>query len=97
MFTGQIACHQQSIFSSEQWQGGTCCWNHKELTEKEKDPYLALLAYRSTPLEIGYSPSQLLMNRALHTTALTSQEQRKSEVLSLNIVKERDVLLKEKF
>ena len=35
----------------------------KNLLKKEGDPYLALLAYRSTPLEIGYSPSQLLMNR----------------------------------
>ena len=62
----------------------------KNLLKKEGDPYLALLAYRSTPLEIGYSPSQLLMNRALHTT----REQRKPEVPSLNVVKERDALLK---
>ena len=61
---------------------------------KEGDPYLALLAYRSTPLEIGYSPSQLLKNRALRTTVPTTREQRKPEVPSLNVVKERDMLLK---
>ena len=27
--------------------------------KKEGDLYLALLAYRSTPLEIGYSPTEL--------------------------------------
>ena len=35
---------------------------------KEGDPYLALLAHRSTPLQCGYSPSELLMNRKLRTT-----------------------------
>ena len=40
----------------------------KMMLKKEKDPYLALLAYRSTPLENGYSPSELLMNRKLRTT-----------------------------
>ena len=38
----------------------------KNLLKKANDPYLALLAYRSTPLEIGYSPSELLMCRKLH-------------------------------
>ena len=66
----------------------------KNLLKKEGDPYLALLAYCSTPLEIGYSPSQLLMNRALCATVPTTQEQRKPKVPSLNVVKERDALLK---
>ena len=35
----------------------------KNLLKKEGDPYLALLASRSTPFEIGYSPSELLMSR----------------------------------
>ena len=39
-----------------------------KLLKKEGDPYPALLAYCSTPLEIGYSPSQHLMNRVLCTT-----------------------------
>ena len=34
------------------------------------------------------------MNRALRTTVPTTREQRKPEVLSLNVVKERDALLK---
>ena len=40
----------------------------KELLVKNKDPYLAMLAYRSTPLENGYSPTELLMGRRIHTT-----------------------------
>jgi len=35
----------------------------KTLLEKNDDPYTALLAYRSTPLENGYSPAELLMGR----------------------------------
>ena len=40
----------------------------KLLLRKEKDPYLALLAYRSTPLSCGYSPAELLMSRKLRST-----------------------------
>ena len=40
----------------------------KELLVKNKDPYLAMLAYRSTPLENGYSPAELLMGRRIRTT-----------------------------
>ena len=32
----------------------------KSLLRKCEDPYKALLMYHSTPLEVGYSPSELL-------------------------------------
>jgi len=40
----------------------------KSLLKKEKDPYLALMAYRSSPLENGSSPAELLMGRKIRTT-----------------------------
>jgi transposase InsO family protein len=39
----------------------------KGLLRKNEDPYLALLTYRSTPLQNGLSPSELLMGRRLRT------------------------------
>ena len=48
----------------------------KNLLKKSNDPYMALLAYRATPLEVGYSPSELLMCRKLRTTVPTVRKQR---------------------
>ena len=41
--------------------------------KKGDDPYKSLLAYRSTPLHVGYSPSQLLMGR-VHLTNVPTTE-----------------------
>jgi len=39
----------------------------KKCEENQDDPYLALLNYRTSPLECGKSPAELLMNRSLRT------------------------------
>ena len=43
----------------------------KSLLKKENDPYMALLAYRTSPLENGASPAELLMGRKLRSTVPT--------------------------
>lgn len=43
----------------------------KNLLKKSADPYLALLSYRATHLQSGYSPAELLMGRRLRTTVPT--------------------------
>ena len=40
----------------------------KTLLKKSKDPYKSMLAYRSTPLRNGFSPSQLMFGRKLRTS-----------------------------
>ena len=40
----------------------------KSMLKREKDPTKGLLAYRSTPLACGYSPSELLIGRKLRNT-----------------------------
>ena len=52
----------------------------KQLLDKNNDPYLAMMVYRSTPLENGYSPSELLMGRKLRTTLPMLTKQLKPRV-----------------
>lgn len=40
----------------------------KNLLKKAKDPYMALMCYRSTPLHNGHSPAELLMGRRIRST-----------------------------
>ena len=46
----------------------------KDLWKKSSDPFLALLAYRTTPLESGSSPAELLMGRQLRSRVPASAE-----------------------
>ncbi|XP_062504949.1 uncharacterized protein K02A2.6-like [Corticium candelabrum] len=68
----------------------------KTLLQKAKDPYLALLSYRTTPLSNGFSPSQLLMSRRLRSNLPMSVEQRKPEVPNMQLLRKREVDQKRK-
>ena len=65
----------------------------KRLIEKEGDPYLALLAYRSTPLQNGYS---LLMCRKLRGIVPITREKLQPKVPDKEKVKHQDMIAKEK-
>ena len=68
----------------------------KELLDKNKDPYLALLDYRSTPLENGYSPAQLLMGRNLRNSIPVLPNQLNPKLPEATQLKEKEKERKEK-
>ena len=63
---------------------------------KSGDPYLAILAYRSTSLECGYSPAQLLMSRNLRTTLPVIRDQKAPKVVNLSRLQEKEGNIKER-
>ena len=52
----------------------------KAMLKKSEDPYLAMLAYQSTPLQNGFSPSELFMNRHLRTNLPMMEAQLKLQI-----------------
>ena len=65
----------------------------KSLLRKAADLYIAMLVYRSTPLEMGYSPAE---GRRLRTTLPMVPEQLVPKLPPKSIVKNRDIHLKER-
>ena len=78
-------CHPQSNGEAE-----CAVQTVKRLLKKEGDPYLTLQLYRATPLQCGYSPSELLMVRKLRTNIPMTQEQLKLKVPDQSSLRERD-------
>ena len=68
----------------------------KSLLEKSDDPYVALMSYRSTPLENGYSPAELLMRRKLRTTIATIIEQLLPSIPPKSVVKEKEIKIRDR-
>ncbi|UYV77098.1 K02A2.6-like [Cordylochernes scorpioides] len=64
--------------------------NIKNQLKKGRDPYLSLLGYRTSPLENGYSPAELCMNRKLRTTVPISPVQLQSRIPDLENLEMRE-------
>ena len=56
---------------------------------RSSDPYDALLAYRTTPLENGYSPAELLFSRRLRTRDPITSTQRQPSLVDQHVFKTR--------
>ena len=67
----------------------------KNLVQKAEDPYLALLAYCSTPLQNRYSPLELLMNIKLRGTVRIICHSRKPTILDHQHLTEVEQSLKQ--
>ena len=62
----------------------------KALLKKGNEPYLALIAYESTPLSNGYLPAELLKNRKLKMNVPGSREAQKPHVPDRKLVVDRE-------
>ena len=62
----------------------------KKARDSKKDPYLAILAYRRTPLKsCELSPSELCMSRRLRSNLPCTNERLKLQPLKLSYVREK--------
>ena len=68
----------------------------KRLWRKASDPYLALLHYRNSPLQNGYSPAQLLMSRRLNTRIPTPPSALQPSIPDHAAVRDSETTNKEK-
>ncbi|UYV64962.1 K02A2.6-like, partial [Cordylochernes scorpioides] len=64
--------------------------NIKQSFKKEEDCYLTLQAYRTMPLESGYSPAELLMGRRLRTSVPAIESSLMPRYLDSEALQERE-------
>lgn len=90
--------HQQSNGLAEKYVNIAKYLPHKAKAD-EKDPYIALLDYRNTPIHDVCSPAQLLMNRRLRGKLPATQKQlipkvphirRTREKMTINQMKQKN-------
>ena len=68
----------------------------KQMLKKSDDPYLAMMAYRSSVVHNGFSPSQMLMNRKLRTTIPTHADNLQPKVSDGVTVLRKETIYKQK-
>ena len=68
----------------------------KAMIRKAEDPYKALMAYRSTSLENGYSPTEILFGRRIRTTVPVMPSQLQPCWPDLQEVREKEFGLRER-
>ncbi|XP_067945384.1 uncharacterized protein [Watersipora subatra] len=68
----------------------------KSLLSKEKDPYIAILAYKASPQLGVYSPAELLMGRMLKTTVVVHPDSQMPKLLDYEKLKAKNELYKER-
>ena len=66
------------------------------LTKDDSDPYLGLLAYRTAPLENGFSPAELLMGRQLNSRLPVTQTQLEPNRKDLSSLGEKEQVQRQK-
>lgn len=66
------------------------------LKSQGEDPYLMLLAIRSTPLENGYSPAELLMGRKLRTPIPATNNMLMPNIADFHSLREKEVEMRER-